>query len=60
MITGEGADVVIFNSPHNVAGVSGASDVARQKTLRFWDEALPSRLNRPRPRRLYCHHAAGS
>ena len=45
MITGEGADIVIFDDPHNVAGVSGASDVARQKTLRFWDEALPSRLN---------------
>jgi predicted phage terminase large subunit-like protein len=45
MITGEGADIIVFDDPHNVSDVGGASDLARDKTLRFWDEALPARLN---------------
>jgi predicted phage terminase large subunit-like protein len=45
MITGEGADVIVFDDPHNVRDIGGASDVARETTLRFWDEAMPSRLN---------------
>jgi predicted phage terminase large subunit-like protein len=45
VITGEGADIIIFDDPHNVRAIGGASDVARQKTLRFWDESMPSRLN---------------
>jgi predicted phage terminase large subunit-like protein len=45
VITGEGADIIIFDDPHNVRAVGGASDVAREKTLRFWDESMPSRLN---------------
>jgi predicted phage terminase large subunit-like protein len=45
VITGEGGDVIIFDDPHNVRAIGGASNVAREKTLRFWDESMPSRLN---------------
>ena len=45
VITGEGGDIIIFDDPHNVRDVGGASDVARETTLRFWDESMPSRLN---------------
>jgi predicted phage terminase large subunit-like protein len=45
VITGEGADIILFDDPHNVRAVGGASNVAREKTLRFWDESMPSRLN---------------
>jgi predicted phage terminase large subunit-like protein len=45
VITGEGGDIIIFDDPHNVRAVGGASNVAREKTLRFWDESMPSRLN---------------
>ena len=38
VITGEGGDIIIFDDPHNVRAIGGASDVAREKTLRFWDE----------------------
>jgi predicted phage terminase large subunit-like protein len=45
MITGEGADIIVFDDPHNVSDIGGTSNVAREGTLRFWDESLPSRLN---------------
>ena len=45
VITGEGADIAIFDDPHNVRDIGGSSNLAREKTLQFWDEALPSRLN---------------
>jgi hypothetical protein len=45
VVTGEGADIIIFDDPHNVRKIGGASDVARENTLRFWDEAMASRLN---------------
>jgi hypothetical protein len=45
VITGEGGDIIIFDDPHNVRAIGGASDVAREKTLRFWDESMPSRPN---------------
>jgi hypothetical protein len=45
MITGEGADIIVFDDPHNVKDIGGTSNVAREATLRFWDESLPSRLN---------------
>ena len=45
VITGEGADIIIFDDPHNIKKIGGESDVAREATLRFWDEAMPSRLN---------------
>jgi predicted phage terminase large subunit-like protein len=35
----------VFDDPHNVRAIGGASDVARESTLRFWDESMPSRLN---------------
>src|SRR4029077_2222407 len=44
-ITGEGADIIVVDDPHNVRDIAVASDVARETTLRFWDEAMPSRLN---------------
>src|SRR6202041_1326482 len=34
VITGEGGDIIIFDDPHNVRAIGGASDVAREKTLR--------------------------
>jgi predicted phage terminase large subunit-like protein len=45
VITGEGGDIIVFDDPHNVRAIGGASDVARENTLRFWDESMPSRLN---------------
>jgi len=45
VITGEGADIIVFDDPHNVRDIGGSSNLARETTLRFWDEALPSRLN---------------
>jgi predicted phage terminase large subunit-like protein len=45
LITGEGGDIIIFDDPHNVRDVGGTSPVARENTLRFWDESMPSRLN---------------
>jgi predicted phage terminase large subunit-like protein len=45
VITGEGAEMIVYDDPHNVLDVGGRSNVARENTLRFWDEALPSRLN---------------
>jgi hypothetical protein len=45
LITGEGGDIIIFDDPHNVRAIGGASEVAREKTLRFWDESMPARLN---------------
>jgi predicted phage terminase large subunit-like protein len=45
VITGEGADIIVFDDPHNVKKIGGDSDVAREATLRFWDEALPSRIS---------------
>lgn len=44
-VTGEGGDIIVFDDPHNVLAIGGSSNVAREKTLRFWDEAMPSRLN---------------
>jgi predicted phage terminase large subunit-like protein len=45
VITGEGADIIVYDDPHNVHDIGGSSSLARTNTLRFWDEALPSRLN---------------
>ena len=45
VVTGEGGDIIIFDDPHNVQKIGGDSEVARENTLRFWDEAMSSRLN---------------
>ena len=45
VITGEGADIIAFDDPHNVKDIGGSSNIKRETTLRFWDEALPSRLD---------------
>jgi predicted phage terminase large subunit-like protein len=45
VITGEGADLIGYDDPHNVRDIGGSSNLTRETTLRFWDEALPSRLN---------------
>lgn len=45
-VTGEGADHILFDDPHNVA--QGESDADREGAKRFLFEALPSRLNDPR------------
>lgn len=44
-VTGEGADIIVFDDPHNVKKINGGSDVSLEATLRFWDEAMPTRLN---------------
>jgi predicted phage terminase large subunit-like protein len=45
VITGEGGDIIVFDDPHNIRDLSGTTDTIREATLRFWDEAMPSRLN---------------
>jgi predicted phage terminase large subunit-like protein len=45
LITGEGADIIIFDDPHNVLAIGGTSNVNLEKTHRFWDEAMQTRLN---------------
>jgi predicted phage terminase large subunit-like protein len=46
LITGDGGDIITFDDPHNVR--QAESDVVRDGTLRFWDEAMPTRLNDPK------------
>jgi hypothetical protein len=58
VITGEGGDIIIFDDSHNVRAIGGASDVAREKTLLFWDESMPSRLNDQDNGCVRGHHAA--
>jgi len=43
MITGEGGDIVSVDDPHNVR--EAESEAVRESTLRWWDEAMQSRLN---------------
>lgn len=42
-ITGEGGDVVCVDDPHNVS--EAESEQIREGTLRWWDEAMATRLN---------------
>lgn len=44
-ITGEGADIICFDDPHNAKDVGGRSNVKLEATRRFWDESLSTRLN---------------
>ena len=44
--TGERADVVIIDDPHNVK--DGESDAARKTTLQYFNEVLPTRLTNPK------------
>jgi predicted phage terminase large subunit-like protein len=44
VMTGVGGDIIAFDDPHNVRDIGGNSK-KREKTLRYWEEALPSRLN---------------
>lgn len=46
LVTGEGADIIVFDDPHNVRDAD--SDTVREATLRFFDEALSTRLNDPK------------
>jgi predicted phage terminase large subunit-like protein len=48
-VTGEGGDCVIVDDPHNV---NAESDAVRKGTLRWWDEAVSTRLNDPRSGRF--------
>lgn len=43
--TGERADTVIVDDPHNVR--DGESDAVRKSTLQYFREVLPTRLNNP-------------
>lgn len=42
-ITGEGADFILMDDPHNV--FDAESDTIRESVIQWWDEAIPSRLN---------------
>lgn len=43
--TGEGGDRVVVDDPHNVR--TAGSDRVRRETVRWWDEAMSTRLNHP-------------
>jgi predicted phage terminase large subunit-like protein len=45
-ITGEGGDIIIVDDPHNA--MEPESDVTRQSTLDWWDQAMSTRLNNPK------------
>lgn len=42
-LTGEGGDVIIIDDPHNAVDVD--SEVKREATIDWWDEAMSTRLN---------------
>lgn len=42
-LTGEGGDRVVIDDAHNA--VEGESDVTRESTLEWWDQAMSTRLN---------------
>lgn len=42
LVTGEGGDCIIFDDPHSVRHIDQSN---REETLRFWDEAMSSRLD---------------
>ena len=42
-LTGEGGDIIGVDDPHNV--VEGESEAMREACLRWWDEAMSTRLN---------------
>lgn len=42
-LTGEGGDIIVVDDPHNV--VEGESEAMRGACLRWWDEAMSTRLN---------------
>jgi predicted phage terminase large subunit-like protein len=44
-ITGEGADILCIDDPHNVKQAESPKQL--ESTLRVWDETLPTRLNDP-------------
>lgn len=45
-VTGEGGDRVIVDDPANVNDAS--SDLMRQRTIEWWDQAMSTRLNDPK------------
>lgn len=44
-LTGEGGDIICIDDPHNVRDAD--SDQVRTGTLKWWDEAMSTRLNDP-------------
>src|SRR3954452_10285588 len=50
LVTGEGADIIVFDDPHNVSDAD--SDTVRERTLRFFDESMSTRLNDPKTGRF--------
>ena len=45
-LIGEGGDVIVIDDPHNTMEVE--SEISRNSTLEWWDQAVPSRLNDPK------------
>ena len=46
MTTGEGGDLIVVDDPHNAKEIS--SEIKRLAVLRWWDEAMSTRLNNQR------------
>ena len=46
LLTGEGADIICVDDPHNVR--EAESEAVRESVLVWWDEAMSTRLNDPR------------
>jgi predicted phage terminase large subunit-like protein len=46
VLTGEGAQIIVVDDPHNTIEIE--SEAERENVLRWWDEALSTRLNDPR------------
>jgi len=50
--TGERGDIVVADDPHNVHEVE--SDAKRQSVIRWWDEAMTTRVNDPSKSAFVC------
>lgn len=44
-LTGEGGNIITFDDPHNVIEIESEAKI--EEIVMWWDEAMPSRLNRP-------------
>lgn len=42
-LTGEGGDIILIDDPHNAVDVD--SELKRESTIEWWDEAMSTRLN---------------
>lgn len=45
-LTGEGGDIIVIDDPHNAS--EAESQLIRESTLDWWDQAMSTRLNNPK------------